>query len=121
MKKKKEKKKPSLFSIFIIAAILFSAMGDSMDEDVLLAIIGLVFIIGIFAVIFKLVKKTITNNIKTDFPQHSHDRLSNNTLKIEAYDSFEHYKRQIDGFLAAGIIDRAEYKVLYEKYKKTLK
>lgn len=119
MNKKNEKKKPSLFSIIIIVAILFSAVSGELDTAQLYVLVVLLIIIAVIAVIV-LAVRNMKKNYKMDF-SHSHDRLTPNTLKIEAYDSFEHYKRQIDGFLAAGIIDRAEYKVLYEKYKKTLK
>lgn len=44
--------------------------------------------------------------------QHSHDRL-------QGYrgdeNNAEHWKKQLDGFLAAGIIDRSEYRTLLER------
>jgi hypothetical protein len=46
---------------------------------------------------------------------HSHDRL-------QGYrgdeDKTEHWKKQLDGFLAAGIIDRSEYRVLLERRRR---
>ena len=46
---------------------------------------------------------------------HSHDRL-------QGYrgdeDKTEHWKKQLDGFLAAGIIDRNEYRALLERRRR---
>ena len=52
---------------------------------------------------------------KTSAPLHSHDRLSGYT--DGSCGDEEHWRKQLDGFLAAGIIDRSEYKVLLEKRK----
>lgn len=47
--------------------------------------------------------------------QHSHDRL-------QGYrgdeNGAEHWKKQLDGFLAAGIIDRREYRTLLERRRR---
>ena len=48
---------------------------------------------------------------------HSHDRL---TGHIAPESRKEHWKSQLDGFLKAGLIDRAEYTALWEKYKDQL-
>ncbi len=48
--------------------------------------------------------------------EHSHDRLDD--IPDDDHDAEEHWKQQLDGFLKAGLIDRAEYKVLYEQRKK---
>ena len=119
-KKNKKNKKSPVPALIILAVFLLSAIGDELDSDVFMPILSIIIIIAVIAAVLYFAVKNVKKNVSMDF-DHSHDRLSANTLKIEAYDSFEHYKRQIDGFLAAGIIDRAEYKVLYEKYKKTLK
>lgn len=119
-KKNKKNKKSPIPALIILAVFLLSAIGDELDSDVFMPILSIIIIIAVIAAVLYFAVKSVKKNISMDF-DHSHDRLSSNTLKIEAYDSFEHYKRQIDGFLAAGIIDRAEYKVLYEKYRKTLK
>jgi|GEM_PF-1686655 len=44
---------------------------------------------------------------------HSHDRLSG--YADGSCGELEHWKKQLDGFLEAGIIDRAEYRVLLER------
>ena len=44
---------------------------------------------------------------------HSHDRLSGYTAGSENAD--DHWKKQLDSFLEAGLIDRAEYRVLLER------
>ena len=46
---------------------------------------------------------------------HSHDRLQGYTGNESGA---EHWKKQLDGFLAAGIIDRGEYRVLLERRRK---
>lgn len=46
--------------------------------------------------------------------QHSHDRIQGYTGGENEY---EHWKKQLDGFLAAGIIDRKEYQALLERRK----
>lgn len=43
---------------------------------------------------------------------HSHDRLQGYSGDEN---SVEHWKKQLDGFLAAGIIDRSEYRTLLER------
>lgn len=44
---------------------------------------------------------------------HSHDQITG--YRVGAEDAQEHWKKQLDGFLEAGIIDRAEYRVLLER------
>ena len=47
--------------------------------------------------------------------QHSHDRLSGYHGEENGYD---HWKKQLDGFLEAGIIDRSEYRALLERRRR---
>jgi len=51
---------------------------------------------------------------------HSHDRNTVSKAAIRSCDGLEHWKDQLDGFIKAGLIDRAEYNVLLERYKKDL-
>ena len=46
---------------------------------------------------------------------HTHDRLDYDCFNPNESEA-EHYKRQLDGFLQAGIIEKAEYKELWRKY-----
>ncbi len=47
--------------------------------------------------------------------QHSHDRLQGYRGDESG---LEHWKKQLDGFLEAGIIDRSEYRVLLERRRR---
>ena len=47
--------------------------------------------------------------------QHSHDRLSGYRGEESGMD---HWKKQLDGFLEAGIIDRSEYRALLERRRR---
>ena len=47
---------------------------------------------------------------------HSHDQVTG--YKLGAESGEEHWKKQLDGFLAAGIIDRSEYRVLLERRRR---
>ena len=51
----------------------------------------------------------------TGAQQHSHDRIQGYTAADE--NEFLHWKKQLDGFLAAGLIDRKEYNALLERRK----
>ena len=44
---------------------------------------------------------------------HSHDRITGYSVGSES--GQEHWKKQLDGFLEAGIIDRSEYRVLMQR------
>ena len=55
---------------------------------------------------------------KKEESEHSHDRLqSSNTAQLCDDDTYTHWKKQLDGFLEAGIIDRSEYNTLLKRYK----
>ena len=47
--------------------------------------------------------------------QHSHDRLQGYRGEESGMD---HWKKQLDGFLEAGIIDRSEYRALLERRRR---
>lgn len=48
--------------------------------------------------------------------EHTHDRLDYDCYRTES--AAEHYKKQLDGFLDAGLIDRKEYLQLLWKFTK---
>lgn len=118
---KKEKKKPTALiwiALFIFISIISEV--DGFDSDVFIGlIVFVIFAVVIFSVVRAIVKAS--RKVKGEPAAHSHDRLSTkNTNFVESIDGFEHYRRQLDGFLEAGIIDRNEYKVLFKKYRETL-
>lgn len=47
--------------------------------------------------------------------EHTHDKLDFDCYN-PAESEDEHYKKQLDGFLQAGIIEKAEYRELWRKY-----
>lgn len=119
MKEKKKKKSGWIWIAIIIVFSILSEVGEEYDSDFWFVIIGIAIVVFvIFAVSYALVKAT---NKKNASVKHSHDRLSQNTNLVESIDDFEHYRRQLDGFLEAGIIDKNEYKVLFKKYRETIK
>lgn len=59
----------------------------------------------------------VARSVKTG--EHSHDRLS--AVNVSRETGMEHWKHQLDDFLKAGIIDRAEYNVLLERYRQNVK
>ena len=56
-------------------------------------------------------------NSSTKSKVHTHDRLDGKNYNLKESDS-DHYIKQLDGFLQAGIIDRSEYKTLRNRYKR---
>lgn len=93
----------------------------------LAVVIGLVALIVIVSVVARSAKNKRFDGVRARRPsaavspmsgqnvQHSHDRLSGYRGDENAAD---HWKKQLDGFLEAGIIDRSEYKVLLERRRR---
>lgn len=129
MKEEKNRKKSVSPISFIIAAIivLFSAEGAFSDAVVrVLAILMflLVPVVAIGAVLLAAKKKQAPQT-------HTHDRIDHHSdLKINPqtgkvasaprrvaaqHSPQEHWKQQLDGLLANGTIDRAEYRALMNR------
>ena len=65
----------------------------------------------------ELQKEKKTSSGKIHGGEHTHDRLD-----YDCYDpgesKMDHYIKQLKGFQKAGLIDRSEYNVLVERYRK---
>lgn len=93
----------------------------------LATVIGLVVLVVIVCAIAKSAKDKRFDGIKrrrdatavspmsSQSVQHSHDRLQGYHGEETGMD---HWKKQLDGFLEAGIIDRTEYKALLERRRR---
>lgn len=97
--------------------------GGSLSMDDMVIVVGIVAVLA-----FVLLIVTITRAKKVRAAKrfdgirsvgggtakaHSHDRVTG--YSVGAENPQEHWKKQLDGFLAAGIIDRSEYRVLLER------
>lgn len=85
-------------------------------------IIGLVLIFTLFLTLSRIKKVSAAkrfDGIKArgggTAQAHSHDQLQGYRGNESAA---EHWKKQLDGFLEAGIIDRSEYRVLLERRRR---
>ena len=113
-------------AVIVLAFALISAVGEG-SSDIFFLIFPLLFLlipVGIVVAIVLAIKKTKTAN-------HTHDRIDHRTdLKINPetgktqqspvrnvppHSPQEHWKQQLDGLLANGTIDRAEYKALLNR------
>ena len=104
-------------AIGVIAAVVL------VIDDTAIGVIAAVVLVIVLAVTISRVKKVRAarrfDGVKArgggTAAAHSHDRL-------QGYrgdeDKTEHWKKQLDGFLEAGIIDRAEYRVLLERRRR---
>ena len=120
----KKSSTPQWLKALIIVLVLLFAVAGEMDSDVLGIIVGSIIALGLVAGIVLATKKAILNRgeeteggaglvfKRNQVPEHNHDRLSG---EVHRETPDEHWKKQLDGFLAAGLIDKAEYRVLYEK------
>lgn len=123
---KKEKKKGSWLSVFIVMMVTAAIAAEDSDEVkaiIILAIVAAVIGFIIFAVVSS--AKKGSGNIDTfsgtkNKNVHSHDRLTVSSSELMECNGLDHYKKQLDGFLSAGIIDRSEYNVLLQKYRSQL-
>ena len=57
----------------------------------------------------------ISSSIKERGREHTHDRID--TISYDVNESEEeHYRKQLNGFLKAGIIEKEEYRLLLQRY-----
>lgn len=89
-------------------------------DPVVLVVIGSVVLIAVIVAVSLAANKRLKSSERRPASprapagtQHSHDRIQGYTTGSE--DGYTHWKKQLDGFLAAGLIDRAEYLALLER------
>lgn len=93
----------------------------AVDPETLVALVmAALALIVVIAVIVRLARRAAgKSGAAPASPQrsagerHSHDRLSGYSAGRETADG--HWKKQLDSFLEAGLIDKAEYRVLLER------
>lgn len=102
-----------VLTVIVVLPVMIKAVGVSpLIPVVMLLIIG----VTSAAVIRSVLKTKAT---ESEAAEHSHDRLHPAAAE-PCTDRFTHYKKQLDSFLANGIIDRKEYAFLLNKYRREL-
>lgn len=126
--RRNQKKNPTVLSAVIVIAVMLFAMLDELPDSAALGVVTVIMLLIPLAVVLavvKLVKK------KSYTGSHSHDRIDHTTdLKINPttgkvessarrtaaqHSAREHWKQQLDGLLANGTIDRAEYQAMMNR------
>ena len=141
-KQQKPKKKGSgLWAFVILALIAFFNTADfdelsyrisrffrtgRLSPDSAVFVIGIAAILAVVLLIVTLVRAKKVRAAKRfdgirsfgggTAKAHSHDQVTG--YKLGAESGEEHWKKQLDGFLAAGIIDRSEYRTLLERRRR---
>lgn len=94
----------------------------SVDEEIFAVIFSLFVLIVVIGVLVSVAKKMKAAREKTGSARrggtaehHSHDRIQGYAAGGES--GYMHWKKQLDGFLAAGLIDRKEYNELLARRK----
>lgn len=134
-KKKNSGRRSAIPGLVILAAVLMLNAVD--DAEAAVAIVVLLVIIGAVAATVAAVRKTVSGrgaaaparSGQTRMPQFEKTpaaRRAQPVRRTEAEEAVhcahsrgkEKYLEQLDGFLANGIIDKAEYKLLKERYSR---
>ena len=97
--------------------------GGSLSMDDMVIVVGIVAVLAFVLLIVTITRAKKVREAKRfdgirsfgggTAKAHSHDRVTG--YSVGAENPQEHWKKQLDGFLAAGIIDRSEYRVLLER------
>lgn len=103
---------------------LFRGEGFSLDDmQIVVGIVAVLAVVLVAVTLTRLAKvraKKRFDGIRSfrggTARAHSHDQVTG--YRLGAEDAQEHWKKQLDGFLAAGIIDRSEYRVLLERRRR---
>lgn len=111
-----KKKKKGGIGAAVLVVLLVAANLISEDTDALPAVLAIAFLFIIIAVVIGVVRTRVARAKAGRGSQkiHSHDRLHPNTA-APCTDPDEHWKKQLDGFLEAGIIEKDEYRVLMNR------
>ena len=136
---RKKKKGGGLWGLLAAFIIIFNMLASEVDgrdfdyylwrlrhnPTLLAVIVGVVIVVVIVAVSLAIQKAKGVEDKPTSRgtaaqrggapAQHSHDRIQGYTTGAES--GYMHWKKQLDGFLAAGLIDRKEYMALLERRK----
>ena len=67
----------------------------------------------VFLIIGFIKRVNIPRERKEDI--HTHDRIDRVSYNVNETEA-EHYRKQLDGFLKAGIIEKEEYRILMNRY-----
>ena len=103
---------------------LFRGEGFSLDDmQIVVGIVAVLAVVLVAVTLTRLAKvraKKRFDGIRSfrggTAQAHSHDQVTG--YRLGAEDAQEHWKKQLDGFLEAGIIDRSEYRVLLERRRR---
>ena len=103
---------------------LFRGEGFSLDDmQIVVGIVAVLAVVLVAVTLTRLAKvraKKRFDGIRSfrggTAQAHSHDRITGYQVGTE--NAQEHWKKQLDGFLEAGIIDRNEYRVLLERRRR---
>ena len=122
---KKPAKKGGIVPLLVVLAIAFSAVGE-LDEDALIPIVGVAVFIAVIAVIVSMTVKAVKKNTPASAarrtaparPAVRAGRGTEEAIHCQHKSGKQKYLDQLDSFLANGIIDRAEYRTLRERYSK---
>ena len=118
-KKDKNNGKTKLGGIVLtLIVMLATVLNDKIDGKRVNGA-GIVLLFAVAAVLILILVKALRQKKKTGSGKkaavHSHDRLHPEKA-VPCATPGDHWKNQLDGFLAAGIIDRAEYRVLLRRW-----
>lgn len=117
---KKQKKRPGLSILLWLLVVAVSALANSRRTQVFFRYTlprylprYLPILIGILCAVFLL---WLVVKIKGSKKEHTHDRIDTVSYDVNETE-FEHYKKQLDGFLKAGIIEKEEYRLLLRRFR----
>ena len=108
----KKSKSPAGIVILVVVALSFLTelienTGDDTAAGVILALAGVAVAVAVVIMVGKNRKKDAQTVV------HNHDRIGSPTVRETEK---EHYRKQLDGFLKAGIIEKSEYRILMQKH-----
>ena len=119
-KKDKNNGKTKLGGIVLTLIAMLAAFLNNMIDGERINGAGIVLLVAVAAVLILIAVKALQQKKKAGGSAkavHSHDRLHPERA-VPCETPGDHWKNQLDGFLAAGIIDRAEYRVLMQRWSK---
>ena len=115
-KKDGNKNKGSAIPGVAIAVVILLGAALNSNDEIVTVILGIALITFIAIVIAVTAAKNKKAQAVGSKRVHTHDRLDTSVSAYHCSTQEQHWKEQLDGFLAAGLIDRKEYKILWEKH-----